>query len=226
MGKIEDEDEEFASEMRSQNPNASFLSLNDRAGTPINASETAFSRPRSGTATPSRRSRAPSVQSMIQSNLPYGARPHRPSWNTRDFSPVGADDREGTPFTAIDMNRTVPDDEPEAAPAATKRRSKRLSGSNSLPKSVDPSMSTDSLRIGGDVSTRDTIGNVPAPTTRPRAGTHGSLRNSRTGTPVHGLGEMGDLFDPAPSSQRSSKFPLTPAQEMDEWGSPKQSREG
>ena len=231
LAKIEDEDEEFASEMRSQDPNASYASLDDRVGTPVNMSDAALAGRGSGVNTPIRGSRAPSIQSVSQTYLPFGARPHRPSWSTRDFGPAGAESNE-RPFAPIDMNKSVADDESVAAPATRKNRHSRAGSRSSQkpPNVVAPQASTDSLHIGGDVSTRDTIGNVPQPTTRPRAGTHGSVRGSRTSTPNLALGEanMEGMFDSQPGSQRGSKFPLTPAQEMDEWGSgltPKQSRE-
>jgi hypothetical protein len=225
LAKIEDEDEEFASEMRPEDPNTSYLSLNNRGPTSANASDAALARPPSGAASPAGRSRAPSLQS--QSNLPYGARPHRPSWNTRDFSPTGAESPTRA-FTPIDMSRSVPDDEPPASLQATKVRHGRSASLTSAfkpaPKQpIKPHMSAESLRIGGDVSTRDTIGRVPAPPPmRPRSSNHGSLRNSRSGTPVHGL-DFGD--DGQPGSQRGSRYPLTPAQEMDEWGTPKNSQD-
>jgi hypothetical protein len=226
LAKIEDEDAEFATEMRSQDPEASYLSLDNRQPTPANASDAAIGRPPSGTASPAGRSRAASLQS--QSNLPYGARPHRPSWNTRDFGSTCAEDTERS-FTPIDMDRTVPDDEPVAPRAAAKGRHSRSASLTSVfgksaPVAVKPQISADELRVGGDVSTRDTIGKVPAPPPmRPRSSTHGSQRNSRSGTPVHGLEY--DAYDGQPGSQRGSRYPLTPAQEMDEWGTPKNSQE-
>ena len=224
LAKIEDEDEDFASEMRNEDPNTSYLSLNNRGATSANASDAALARPPSGAASPAGRSRAPSLQS--QSNLPYGARPHRPSWNTRDFSATGAESPTGA-ITPIDMSRSVPEDESPAATKVRHSRSTSLTGAlKPAPKQpIKPHMSAESLRIGGDVSTRDTIGRVPAPPPmRPRSSTHGSVRNSRSGTPVHGL-DFGD--EGQPSSQRGSRYmyPLTPAQEMDEWGTPKNSQD-
>lgn len=223
LAKIEDEDEEFASEMRTEDPNASYLSLGNRAPS-ANASDAAINRPPSNAP----RSRATSMTS--QSNLPYGARPHRPSWNTRDFSPTGAEDAERS-FTPIDMSRSVPDDEPTAPqPVARKGRHSRSASAasahgNSKAAAIKPQISADDLQVGGDVSSREMIGKVPAPPPmRPRSSTHGSARNSRSGTPVNGL-EFGDGYDGQPGSHRGSKYPLTPAQEIDEWGTPKNSQE-
>ena len=227
LAKIEDEDEEFASEMRTEDPDASYMSLNNRGGpSSANFSEAAIARRTSGTASPAGRSRAASLQS--QSNLPYGARPHRPSWTTRDFSPTGAESPTSA-FTPIDMSKTVPDDEAPAPSSATKVRHKRSASLTSAfkpapkQKPLKPNMSAESLHIGGDVSTRDTIGRVPAPPPmRPRSSAQNSLRNSRSGTPVHGF----DFVDDGqPGSARGSRYPLTPAQEMDEWGIPKTSQE-
>lgn len=220
LGKIEDDD----------NPNASGISLDDRPQSgAYDAIAGAASR---GYATPSRRSRAPSVQSMSQTNLPYGARPHRASWSTRDFSPIGPDADRGT-FTLIDMSRDIEDDEPVPAPvaaASTTKLGRKRSTSNTNPP-LRTTASNTSLQVGGDVSSRDMIGVVPAPpTTRPRSGTHGSRRNSRGFTPTstYGQGESqrwSDFVDETqPGSQRGSRHPLTPAMELDEW-TPKNSRE-
>ena len=227
LNKIEDDDEEFTSEMRSEDPNASFLSLNNRAPS-ANASDAAINRPLSVATSGAWRSRAASTHS--QSNLPYGARAHRPSWNTRDLSPTGAENAEIS-FAPIDMSRSVADDEPVAPQPATKkgRHSRAVSAASAYGNPVSaaavrPHSSADDLRVGGDVSSRDMIGKVPAPPQmRPRSSTHGS-RNSRSGTPVYGL-EYGDVFDGQPSSKRGSKYPLTPALEKDEWGTPKNSQE-
>lgn len=229
LAKIEDEDEDFAAEMRPQNPTGSYLSLDATLQSPANASDPTLANRRSRTATPARQSRADreSLQSLSQTSLPFGARQHRPSWSARDFSPVGGDSAERT-FTPIDMNRNVPDDEPVIAPTSSRiGRSRTSSRASATGPMMHPQASTDSLRLGGDVSTRDTIGNVPAPTTRPRSGTHDSARNSRVGTPSYGYGEPSG-YDSQPASRPMSKYPLTPAQETDEFGSgmtPKQSRE-
>ena len=216
LGKIEDDD----------NPNASALSLDDR---PQSGAYDAIAGagPR-GYQTPSRRSRAASVQSTSQTNLPFGARPHRASWSTRDFSNAGPDDRGN--FTPIDMSRDIEDDEPVVAPRSTSKSGrKRSSSATGPPLRATPSNS--SLQVGGDVSSRDMIGVVPAPpSTRPRSGTHGSRRNSRGFTPTqtYGGGESQRWSDfigeDQPGSQRGSRHPLTPAMELDEW-TPKNSRE-
>ena len=225
LAKIEDEDEEFSSEMRTQDPNASYLSVDNLGGRSVNGSNSAIA----GVATPSRISRTASLSS--QSNLPYGARAHRPSWNSRDFSNAGADNIDRA-FSPVDMSQSVPDDEPAAAPATSGKT--RHSRSASLTSAFNrhsgikqevakPYQSTDSLHIGGETSTRDTIGNVPAPSMRPRSGTSHSNRNSRVGTPVNG--DFSDALYSQQGGQRSSRqYPLTPAQEMEEW-TPKQSYE-
>lgn len=227
LAKIEDEDDEFVSEMRSIDPNASYMSVND------DAPSTPGFGPRSGNGTPVNRSRAnsraQSVASMSQTNLPYGARAHRPSWSQRDFTPVDtfAGDRDSTP---IDMTQNIPEDEP-ARPPSAKNNSRTPSRSATMPVALNAKPSVDSLNVGGDVSTRDTIGKVPAPTVRPRAGSYSYNRQS-----AHSMSDanrssdhLADVPNSPPGSQRNSMIrggpsgsygrnqPLTPAQEMDEW---------
>ena len=153
------------------------------------------------------------------------------SWSVRDFSQMERDGNDRS-FTPVDMSRNVPDDddEPVVAPSPAKSSHFRLpSRSTTLPSKLQPMPSTESLRVGGDVSTRDNIGAVPAPTTRPRAGTHGSLRggDSQRNSSAFFSGEGGNrssdmLGDPQyaqPGSQRASRNPmLTPAQEQEEFG--------
>ena len=78
------------------------------------------------------------------------------------------------------------------------------------------------MGIGGDISSRDMIGKVPAPTMRPRAGTWNSrhsARNSMSG---------GEYFYDASETTLSvgnigghrasgARMPLTPAQENEEY---------
>ncbi|KAK1820237.1 hypothetical protein LTR12_005388 [Friedmanniomyces endolithicus] len=199
LNKIEDEDPDFTSEMRLHDPAASYLSL-DPTPTPQRA-ESLRSIPLSETGTPTplgtRRGRTASVQSTT--NLPYGARAHRPSWSTRDFE-SGEPQRSHTP---IDMTQSVADEPllplppPPAAMVAnpgTAPHGRKPSRSATLPNSflsalrAPPAASADDVRsTGGDVvSSRDAIGSVPAPSVRPRAGTYGSqqmLRHSRSQTP-------------------------------------------
>ncbi|EMC94553.1 hypothetical protein BAUCODRAFT_50270, partial [Baudoinia panamericana UAMH 10762] len=82
LAKIEDEDEEFATEMRSYDPAASYMSIDDSTPTPQRPQST-HSMFRSGTATPTgvNPGRTASLYSVSQTNLPFGARPHRPSWS-------------------------------------------------------------------------------------------------------------------------------------------------
>ncbi|KAK4548171.1 hypothetical protein LTR36_010040 [Oleoguttula mirabilis] len=215
LAKIEDEDPEFATEIRPEDPAASYLSLDDRVHSPQPVSM--IDGQRSGAGTPGKRSRAPSVQSISQTNLPFGARSHRPSWSTRDFSEAGE-----RLFTPVDMTRDVDDDEPIAAPApiAKDRIAKSPARSSTLPNpKLRQHVSNDRLSVGGDVSTRDTIGMVPAPTMRPRAGTFGSTRSySNVSTWNESSDRLGDIQDAYPNSQRVSRAPLTPAQEQEEFG--------
>ncbi|KAF2281623.1 TRP-domain-containing protein [Westerdykella ornata] len=80
LAKIEDEDPEFVAEI---NGEADLGMVGDPATSHLSLSS---QRNEMG-AIPRTRSRAGSVQSqMSHSNLPYGARVHRASWSTRDFS--------------------------------------------------------------------------------------------------------------------------------------------
>lgn len=225
MHKIEDDDKDFVAEMalQDQDPNASYISLAEHAPAP--ARDTASP----GPGTPLRRSRAPSVRSvgMSQTNLPYGARQHRPSWSTREFEAWDENQRPGS-VSPINMNHHVPEDEPmSAVETPTKPQIRAPSRSATLPSQmIRPAPSSDSLKIGGDISTSDMIGKVPAPTMRPRSNTANS-RHSRSNTPtfmspIDGRStenlpafEFGLHGDSTPN--RGSRAPLTPAQEMEEW---------
>lgn len=216
--KIEDEDPDFVAELAGQemDPAASSASLaRPRAPTPgPEESVTA-----AGTYTPTRRSRAFSTQSMMSNtNLPFGARQHRPSWSSRDFSDWH-EERAGTP---INMNKYVPDDESGyATPTGNGKKATRPSRSSTLPvQKVRPVASLDSLKVGGKSSTSDVIGAVPAPVVRPRSGTFsGSRAPSRSGTPTHSMygAPVGYLDAPEQRvSSRHSAMLLTPAEEKDE----------
>lgn len=227
--KVEDEDEEFATEMASYDP-ASHLALDTGvAPTPARTGSRAPSvRSETGTLVRGRVSRAASVHSTRSAGnqgLPFGARAHRPSWSTRDFENASGYQ------TPIDMNRTLSDDEPAVpAPRPASTKSSRRQNRESMPNSaVRPMTSTDRLSIGGDISTRDMIGKVPAPTGRPRASTHGSIRNNRNSVPTFGenseagrssdwLSELSFKHAGDAGPQRGGKWPpLTPAQEQDEF---------
>ncbi|KAK5131726.1 hypothetical protein LTR08_000615 [Meristemomyces frigidus] len=214
LAKIEDDDVDFSTDIQPQDPAASTLSLDDRAHIPLVGA--VRDGQTSAAPTPGRRSRAASVQSVSQTNLPYGARAHRPSWSTRDFQEAGL-----RPHPPIDMARDVEDDEPVAEPAPAARFGFARSPSRSVTmpnQKIRPQISSDRLSVGGDVSTRDTIGNVPMPAMRARALSSASMR-SRNNTPKRNesndrLGEM----ESYPNSQRHSRMPLTPAQEHEEFG--------
>ena len=218
QAKIEDEDPDFTNEMAGD-PAASYLSLDDRAPTPGG-----FDGSRSGAATPVRRSRAPSMQSVT--NLPFGARPHRPSWSTKDFAGNQStmQDAPERTFSPVDMSQSVADEEPIAA-TPRKHHSWTPSRTATLPNpKMRPTTSSTDLRLGGEESTLDTIGNVPAPVVRPRAGTGGSRLGNRSATPsyvqddgIRNSGMSTEMFESNPGSKRGSRHPLTPAQEMEEW---------
>ncbi|KAH0268973.1 TRP-domain-containing protein, partial [Aureobasidium melanogenum] len=217
VAKIEDEDPDFVAEMAmlhheeelgpEPTPHASYSALPSRSQTPGMDGESSQ--------TPIRRGRAASGMSHRStsgsySNLPRGARLHRPSWTSRDFSET-RDDRSRTP---IDMTRNVPEDE-TVMPTPTRsgsRTPKRRSVT--MPAILSPMPNVNELQMGGDVSSRDVIADVPTPLIRPRSGTFGGSR-SNTPTPAernsfHTRSTTLDM--PA----RDSRGPLTPAVEREE----------
>lgn len=213
VAKIEDEDPDFVAELAmqpDQDPSASYAALSQRSKTPAVDTFDANS-----TDAPAlSRARATSRASMRSyTNLPFGARPHRPSWTSRDFE-QWQDENLGTP---INMNRNVPDDE-SATATPTRSGARTPTRAATLPTSMLKSMtSVDSLRVGGDISSRDVIGNVPSPNFRPRSGTF-SGRGSRSNTPLPM--NMEDV-PPMPSnsntlnvSKRGKRVSVTPAEEI------------
>ena len=189
-------------------PNASYSALPTRSQTPGRDGESSQ--------TPIRRGRAASGLSYRStsgsySNLPRGARLHRPSWTSRDFSET-RDDRSRTP---IDMSRNVPEDDTAmATPTRSASRTPKRRSVTMPTSTLPPMPNVDELHIGGDVSTRDVIADVPTPTIRPRSGTFSGSR-SNTPTPAdrnsfHTRSTTLDL--PA----RDNRGPLTPAVEHDE----------
>nr|POF05890.1 putative membrane protein [Quercus suber] len=213
VAKIEDDDKEFASEMRSEMyPQHQMLD-----GTPTRP----HSMTRTGGASPVSRSRATSINSTKRNSLPYGARPHRPSWSAKDFQDISRS------LTAVDMSRAVADEEmsPTAGPSRPRSvHSRTPSRGTALPSpKLRPQASDESIQLGGDASSRDMIGRVPAPTNRPRTGSHGShgsRRGSRNMTLLGGQQDVSgeNMTEAANSSRRTWGYqPMTPAQEMDEW---------
>ncbi|KAF2465932.1 TRP-domain-containing protein [Lindgomyces ingoldianus] len=100
MPKIEDEDAEFVAEISGE-PNMSQVSLASR-----NMAEAAEIQ--------NRPSRAPSIRSQMSfTSLPYGARVHRASWSSRDFSDYHGHNRQRT------LSSTMPlAPEPPSRPAS------------------------------------------------------------------------------------------------------------
>jgi hypothetical protein len=219
VAKIEDEDPDFVAEMAmlhheyesgpESTPRASYSALNMRSQTPGMDGESSQ--------TPVRRGRAASGVSYRStsgsySNLPRGARLHRPSWTSHDFSET-RDDRSGTP---IDMSRNVPED--ETAIATPRRSGSRTPKRRSvtMPTSLPPPMpNLDELQFGGDISTTNVIGDVPTPVSRPRSGTFsGSRTNTPTPADRNSFHTRSTTLDmPA----RDNRGPLTPAVERDEF---------
>jgi hypothetical protein len=227
--KIEDEDKDFQSEI-----NAGPMSVEDvtqmrsPTGTPWNQSRA--------------NSRAPSVRSISNSNVPYGARQHRVSWSTKDFQRLEASEGVSNP---MDTSTTlVGEDSVLPVAARDKSHSRTPSATGTLP-GLRAQPSAGSLRVGGDISTTDTIGVVPPPKVRPRAGTMGSVRSARgmasnVGDIPEGSRGAQDVnrssenvATPSRSNSKRASYlgggtvgsnygrdhPLTPAQELDEWQS-------
>ncbi|KAI5238024.1 TRP-domain-containing protein [Aureobasidium subglaciale] len=218
VAKIEDEDPDFVAELAMLNqegeldhestPHTSYSALPMRSQTPGMDGESSQ--------TPIRRGRAASglshrSTSGSYSNLPRGARLHRPSWSSRDFS-ASRDDRSGTP---IDMNRNVPEDETAmATPTRSGSRTPKRRSVTMPTSALPPMPNLDELQIGGDVSTREVIADVPTPTIRPRSGT---FSGSRTNTPTPGdLSSFHTRATTLDMPTRDSRGPLTPTVERDE----------
>jgi hypothetical protein len=216
LGKIEDDDPDPVNidESQTRHPAQSVASIKDNTessiplmgGIPANST------------TPTRRSRAPSAASLSQSNLPYGARPHRPSWSQRDFSTYSNNADADTSFVPVDMSRSMADDEAISPPRST---APSRTPSRGAPQ-IRSQPSIESMGVGGDISSHDMIGKVPAPSVRPRAGTWNSRHSAR-----NSLSGGDQFYDAAESSLSAgnigghwasgARMPLTPAQEAEEY---------
>lgn len=217
LGKIEDDDPDPVNDSQIHNTDQSTVNIKDNT-----ESSALMGQGPAGTASPARRSRAPSAASMSQSNLPYGARPHRPSWSQRDFSTYSQYNAEAsdTSYAPVDMSRSVPDDDAISPPRSA---AQSRTPSRGAPQ-IRSQPSNESLGVGADTSSHNMIGKVPAPGMRPRAGTWNSRHSAR-----NSLGG-GEYFFDAPESSSSlstgnvgghrasgAKMPLTPAQEAEEY---------
>ncbi|PNS14883.1 hypothetical protein CAC42_2112 [Sphaceloma murrayae] len=236
MNKIEDEDQEFAADMR-LDPSASYLSLDSRNFSPASRKFSPL-----GETSPQVPGRAVSTASSlhIRSNLPYGARPHRPSWSTHDL-----DDDERI-IMPINMDQNVPEDNTmayptPAAPSPSHSRVPSKTGSVSglaMPK-LRGVRSMETVGTSAGIKRSESpVQDVPAPKVRPRSGTwssRGPSRGpSRNGTPSgsvfnmdgtgSGVASPSSMMSPAsplsplqlPPFTSLSGGPLTPAQEKDE----------
>ncbi|KAM0722443.1 hypothetical protein Q7P37_001884 [Cladosporium fusiforme] len=203
LGKIEDDDPDPVNvdSTLAHNPDQNTVSIKDKE-----SSAPLMNEGPGGTASPSRRSRAPSAASMSQSTLPFGARPHRPSWSQRDFSTYSHNADGDSSFAPVDMSRSMPEDDSISPPRSA---AQSRTPSRGAPQ-IRTQPSSESLGVGGDISSRDVIGKVPAPTMRPRAGTWNSRHSARNST------GGGDFFFDAPESS-GARMPLTPAQEAEEY---------
>jgi hypothetical protein len=216
LGKIEDDDPDPVNldDSQSRHPAQSVASIKDNT----ESSAPLMGAGRASTASPARRSRAPSAASLSQSNLPYGARAHRPSWSQRDFSTYSYNADADTSFVPVDMSRTIPDDDTISPPRSTAPSRTPSRGAPQLRSQV----SNESMGVGGDISSRDMIGKVPAPIMRPRAGTWNSrhsARNSMSGGDYYFDASESSLSAGNIGGHRASgaRMPLTPAQETEEF---------
>lgn len=224
MNKIDDGEPEMH-----MDPAASNISLQSRNPTP-NA-ERALSRFEHRAI--STRSRAVSMAHSNASygSLPFGARPHRQSWSTRDFVEFQESQKRG--FTSVDITRDLGNEEAARALSpelfediqSTVTPTKRSKRSVTMPsvtptKSLRTMPSTDSIIVGGNMGNHDTVGAVPMPAVRPRAGTYssrsrvGSMYESIPGESPSMVGDTrrisGSSFDATPSKRKST---LAPTQE-------------
>ena len=248
MTKIEDEDEEFAAEMRGADANASGTNLDQETRRSVHGS---MYGERTAPGTPHNRSRPSSIISMNATNLPYGARPHRQSWSTREFSAAAADPDYEPMWAHVDMNRPEVEDEPKVPPppALKGKRLSRHSRSATALSSASETKSASALALASESASEstftkqahnrkstdnlhDNIDAVPEPTMRARSHTFGSRPASRASLGNYNQFNQsneeltgGDTFDATPSnSKRNSlskrKSLLTPAQELEEWPLP------
>lgn len=233
VAKIEDEDPDFVAEMAMEDtdPSNSYVSVNQRSTTPgpdtfDQSEDSSVPLRRNRAASRASRASRASVRSMSYTSLPYGARAHRPSWSARDFADWSAD----TASAPLSKDRAVVTDEEASAepPVQLMTATPDASGpstpigkgplrSATMPVSMlQPMASMDSLRVGGSISTPDTIGVVPSPTIRPRSGTFngrtGNANRSNTPTPLGRSGTPGSRLE----LSTINRPPLTPAEERDE----------
>ncbi|KAF2157573.1 TRP-domain-containing protein, partial [Myriangium duriaei CBS 260.36] len=160
IDKIEDEDKTFGVALR-LDPALSVISLN------------APSRVLSPTGEFFQGPRRVFSSSSIRSNLPFGARPHRPSWSMHDED----DDRS---IRLVDMNQYVPEDAVVTSPTMS---TASLPLHHDVPRvgltipKVHVARSMDNLRVGQNMDR--SISDIPLPAFRPRAGTFNSRGPSR-----------------------------------------------
>lgn len=227
MAKIEDEDPDFIAEMMlaDQEPNKSYAALSQRLQSPILDARESFE-----SHTPIGRSRAASRSSrhsVSYTNLPFGARLHRPSWSSRDFSEwdlqlADTPSIQNNHLSSEDPSNFTPTRASTSTPPRTRMGRPTSIGraptrSFTTPESMlRPVASVESLRIGGGASTPEVIGNVPSPIVRPRSGTFGSRSGNggRSNTPTFLNRNVmsNSTLDIPPVPNR----PLTPANEVDE----------
>ncbi|ORY18802.1 hypothetical protein BCR34DRAFT_294858 [Clohesyomyces aquaticus] len=162
--KIEDEDPEFVAEISGE-PQGSQLSLASRNMDGVGEMQT--------------RSRAPSIRStMSHTSLPYGARVHRASWSSREFSEFHANQRRST------LGSTP---EPSSRPAshALPGLDTRFAGSSeNINRQPSPLSSRPITPVWSPMETGRTSNNA-SPLARPKSRPNvNSPRNSRPRLPT------------------------------------------
>ncbi|KAK5012427.1 hypothetical protein LTR60_004385, partial [Cryomyces antarcticus] len=191
MAKIEDEDRDDDEETPfDEKPERG---LEDDSTTPAGAAY------QSTSSTQARRSRvgsrAGSVRSMTSySTLPFGARPHRPSWSSRDYSDWQDKERMSS---QVSLGR-FPEDQSARGPIGR-----------------GAAKSSEDLRLPSAFSSVENLGKSSSPLPRPKS--IGHVSSSRVGTPtVPSLPSATSRQHGLETPTRQSRVPLTPALELTE----------
>jgi hypothetical protein len=148
MAKVEDEDEEFMNEISGE---ASQLTLDKANRNPLSG-------------TPVGHRRSPSIRSdMSYSSLPYGARVHRASWSTQDFSDHFAPTRPRTLSNPLYGSRFTSGGVP---PLMTRVSSGENTSRQLSPLGADVSRSV--TPMGSPTPGEAAVSSIPRPKSTPR----------------------------------------------------------
>jgi hypothetical protein len=213
LTKIEDEDADFTTEMQSGVDNSRISLDYDQPRSPTMGAS--VGRNMGGSSRPA------SIMSVrSQASLPYGARPHRPSWSTRDMPAFADREYNARENGSLDMSRppihheiTPPSPTLDQAKNPSRKHFRHSLGSS--PAAVRP-------RESFEQAPTRAFENVPMPSSRPRADSS-SRPASRNSYMMH---EADDLDrEPRPLNKRASwganshhrsQSVLEPAREADE----------